>query len=399
MKTIQGLDVAGKKVIVRVDFNVPLKEGENGEKIVSDDGRIRAALPTIRYLKENGAKVILISHLGRPEGKITEEYRLDPAVLRLQELLGDIVVNCNEIYGEEVEKPIEQMKDGDVVMLGNLRFNSGEEENDADFAKKIAAFGDIYVNDAFAVSHRAHASVEAITHFLPSYGGFLLEKEVETLGKLIVNPESPFLLIMGGAKAKDKIGVINKLQDKTDAVLFGGLIANTFLKAQGKDLGSSVYEEDRLEDAKEITKQFNLSGKKIFCPIDVIVSAQEDGLGEVINIEVDREFEPDWKIYDIGAATAENFKEEISKAKTILWNGDMGMSEVEPFRKGTEEIAKAMAEATQAGSMTIICGGDTAGTVHRLGLADKMTYISTGGGAALEFLSGKELPGIKALEN
>ncbi len=397
MKSIRDVDVVGKKVLIRVDFNVPLKDSQMGGKEVSNDGRIRAVLPTLKYLIENKAKVIVMSHLGRPDGQVIEKYSLDPAVLRLQELLGKIVINCGDCVGESVLQTVDQMKEGDVVVLGNLRFHPGEEENDENFAKELAGLGDIYVNDAFAVSHRAHASVEAVTHLLPSYAGFLMEKELETLGSLVKNPEHPFLLIMGGAKAADKIPVIRSLEDKIDAALFGGVVANSFLASGGVDLGASKLEADKLPVAKEILDELRKNNKQILLPIDLVVSSSIDGSGEITTVKVGDKFDPSWKALDIGHETIDQFIEIVHTAKTILWNGDVGMSEVSPFDQGTKMLAEAIVEATANGAKSIICGGDTTGTVTNFGLADKMTYLSTGGGAALEFLAGMELPGVKAL--
>lgn len=397
MKSIKDVDLTGKKVLVRVDFNVPLKDSEMGGKEVSNDGRIRAVLPTLKYLVENKAKVILMSHLGRPDGQINKEFSLDPAVLRLQELLGRIVTNCGDCVGEGVRDAVSQMKEGDIVVLGNLRFHPEEEKNDEGFAKELAGLADIYVNDAFAVSHRAHASVEAITRFLPSYAGFLLEKELEVLGQLTHSPEHPFVLIMGGAKAGDKIPIIKSLHNKVDDVLFGGAIANTFWEAKGQDLGASKAEADKLDEANKILAQLNNEGKDIGLPSDVVVSKNTDGTGEILTVKIEDEFEADWKVLDIGPETIESYKKLLMAAKTILWNGDVGISEVPPFDRGTKAIAEILVEATANGAKTIICGGDTTGTVRNLGVADKLTYLSTGGGAALELLGGLELPGVKAL--
>ncbi len=400
MKTIREAELKGKKVILRVDFNVPLKKLETGETVVADDRRIAAALPTIKYLIENEAKLIIISHLGRPEGKVDPQYSLDPAVLRLQELLGKIIVKCYS-FGGEVEQCVADMQPGDVVVLGNLRFDPGEESNDLEFSKKLASYGDVYVNDAFAVSHRAHASVEGITHYLPSYAGFLMEKEVENLGGLVKSPEHPFVLIMGGAKAGDKIPVIKNLENNFDAILMGGAIANTFCKAaKGYDIGSSKFEPDKVEESKIIYDELMANGKEIFLPIDGTVSNQSDGKGEILKIDLGSKMDPSWMILDIGPKTLEQYNREVLMgAKTILWNGNMGMSEVKPFDEGSVGLLNVIAEATSNGVTSIVCGGDTAGLVHELGYDDKVSYISTGGGAALELLTGMDLPGIKALEN
>lgn len=397
MKSIKGVDIQGKKVIVRAAFDVPLRENEMGIREVADDERIRAFLPTLKYLVENKAKVIIISHQGRPDGQVVEKYSLDPVVLKLQELLGKIVVSCGDCLGESVHEAVGQMQDGDVLVLENLRFHRQEEENDEVFAKELASLADIYVNDAFAVSHRAHASIEAITHFLPSYAGFLLEKEIETLGGLMKDPEHPFVLIMGGAKAGDKIPVIESLKDKMDVVLFGGAIANTFLAGQGMDVGASMYEKEKVEECKRICSDLESAGKNVYLPTDLVVSTQTDGAGEITTVKVGDEFKPEWKALDIGVETVEEFKKVLETAKTVLWNGDLGMSEVSPFDNGTKMVAEYLADITDKGAKTVICGGDTTGTIRKLGLSEKMTYLSTGGGAALELLGGLELPGVKAL--
>lgn len=396
MKLMQDAIVGEKRVLVRVDFNVPLRTLPDGRVEVADDGRIRAVLPTLNYLIKQKAKVILLSHLGRPDGKVVEEFRLDPVVLRLQELIGKIIVKCYSVNGEDVNEVLGEMKPGEIVMLSNLRFYPGEEKNDSEFAKAIAKLGDIYINDAFAVSHRAHASVEAITHFIPSYAGLLMEKEVKTLNSLIKYPGRPFVCIMGGAKAGDKIGVIRGLKDKIDVLLLGGAMANTFLVAEyGKKFGDSLYEENKIEEVRGLRKELETAGVKVVLPCDIVVSSKTDGTGEAMTINVNDKFELQWRILDIGPESVKGFGVEIDKAKTVFWNGNMGMSEVKPFDKGTEEIARILAESK---ATTIITGGDTTGYVNQAGLVEEMTYMSTGGGAALEFLAGKELPGVKALD-
>ncbi len=397
MKTIRNLPLQGKKVLLRVDFNVPLIGNGNGEKKVFDDHRIRAVLPTIEYLLKHKAKVILISHLGRPEGKQNLDFSLDPATLRLQELLKKIVTKCYGVSGAEVERTVGAMAPGEIIMLANLRFYPGEEKNDPHFAKGIAKLGDIYVNDAFAVSHRAHASVEAITHYLPSYSGFLMEKEIETLDHLMKASKSPFLCIMGGAKISDKIGVVTALKDKFDVLAVGGIIGNAFLAGKGLCKGSKrkLTAED-VKIAKKIMIDLTNGHKAFYYPIDVVISSRDDGKGEVITINNKEQFLPHCEVYDIGPMTVATFKSLIKKAKTIFWNGNMGLSEVPIFAKGTEEIALAMSKAK---ATTIVAGGDTTGFVNQLGLGDKMTYMSTGGGATLEYLAGKKLPGIEVLKD
>ncbi|MDO8513664.1 MAG: phosphoglycerate kinase [bacterium] len=398
MKSVRDINVEGKKVLVRVDLNVPLKDTEMGNKEVVNDSRIRAVLPTIKYLIEKKAKVIILSHLGRPDGKVVKEYALDPVILRLQELLGTVITHCGECDSKVVKEALNNLKEGEVLSLGNLRFHSEEEKNDQEFAKKLASLGDIYVNDAFAVSHRAHASVEAITHFLPSYAGFLMEKELNTLSSLIKNPVHPFVLIMGGAKAADKIPVIMRLENQVDGVMLGGVVADTFLAANGEDLGSSKIEKDRLDEVRAICNKLKSDGKELYLPSDLVVSPNLDGTGEIITMAVGDKYEAGWKALDIGQSTVDKYRDILLKARTIFWNGNMGMSEVSPFDEGTRKLAGILAEATDAGAKTVICGGDTTGLVDNMGLSDKMTYLSTGGGAALEFLAGLELPGVKALE-
>lgn len=399
MKLLKDADVSEKKVLLRVDFNVPLKNGEDGKKQVSDDGRIKAVIPTIKYLLSHRAKVIIMSHLGRPEGKVMGEYSLDPTTLRLQELLGKIVTRCYSAIGRDVCEAVDAMKPGEILMLGNIRYYPGEEANDISFAKELAKLGEIYVNDAFAVSHRAHASVEAITHLLPSYAGLLLEKEVKELGKVIDDPKGPFVCIMGGSKVADKIGVIKGLQNKIDCILTGGVMGNTFLAAKyGEIFGKTLIEKDKITEAMKLIKELEGDGKQVEIPSDAVVSTSIDGKGEVMTVKVKDEFDAKWNILDIGQDTINKYKKKLLEAKTIFWNGNVGMSEVKPFDKGSEELAKIMAEATDGGAVTMICGGDTTGLVNQMGLADRMTYMSTGGGAALEFLAGVELPGIKALE-
>lgn len=403
MKTLKQALVRNKKVLLRVDFNVPLKEGSNSKKIVGDDGRIKAVLPTIRYLMEKRAKIIILTHLGRPEGRESEEFSLDPVSLRLQELLGQIIIKCYSVADDDVYHAIDEMRPGEILMLKNLRFYPGEEANDKEFAKKLAKLGDVYINDAFGVSHRAHASIEAITHYLPSYAGLLLEKEINILNKLIKKPKRPFVVVMGGAKAKDKIPVIKHLKDKFDELLIGGVIGNSFIASRSVfNMGKSRFEPmDEFQNAMD-----HLGGKyltKITGPRDCVVTDKLDGTGEIriIGASVKQwDMPKGGMIVDIGPETADEYAKVITKAKMIFWNGNMGMSEVAAFAKGTQKIAEAVAKATAGrGVVSIAAGGDTTGFINQAGLADKFTYLSTGGGAALEFLAGLELPGIKSLSN
>ena len=387
-KTIRDIDVAGKRVLVRVDFNVPIKDGE-----VADDTRIVAALPTIKYLIEHGAKVILMSHLGRPKGKVVPELSLRPVAKRLSELLGREVKFVPDCVGPEVEAAVAAMKPGDVILLENTRFHPEEKKNDPEFARKLAALGDVFVNDAFGSAHRAHASTEGVAHYLPAVAGFLMEKELNVLGKLLEAPEHPFVAILGGAKISDKIGVIRNLLDKVDGVLIGGGMANTFLKAEGYDVGESLVEEDSVPLAKELLE--SASGL-IHLPVDAVVADRfaPDAESKVVGVD---QVPKGWRILDIGPATVAHFANRLSGAKTVFWNGPMGVFEFPKFAEGTFAIARVLADLKDA--VTIIGGGDSVAAVKESGLADKMTHISTGGGASLELLEGKTLPGVAALED
>jgi len=386
-KTVRDIDVKGKRVLVRVDFNVPLAGGE-----VADDTRIRAALPTIRYLLNQGAAVILVSHLGRPKGEVREDLRMDPVARRLSELLGQEVVKVDDCIGPEVEAAAARLNSGEVLLLENLRFHKEEGENDPTFAAKLAALAEVYVNDAFGAAHRAHASVSGVPAYLPAVAGFLMEKELNFLGAALEKPEHPFVAILGGAKISDKIGVVENLLSKVDALLIGGGMANTFLKAQGYEVGESLVEEESLPLAREIVAK---AGQRLVLPSDVVVAdafqaqarAKTLGVGEV---------PAGWRIMDIGPQTVELFGERLALAKTVVWNGPMGVFEFPRFAQGTVAIAQKLA---QIEAMTIIGGGDTAAAVRQAGQADKMSHISTGGGASLEFLEGKTLPGVAALED
>ena len=384
-KTIRDTDVKGKRVLVRVDFNVPLDDGK-----VADDTRIRAALPTIQYLIEQGARVILMSHLGRPKGKVREELRLTPVAERLAELLDRPVAMAVDCVGEEVEAAVDRLRPGDVLLLENLRFYPGEEANDPEFVSRLASLGEVYVNDAFGTAHRAHASTEGVAHRLPAVSGFLMEKELNFLSKALENPEQPFVAILGGAKISDKIGVVDNLLGKVDALLIGGGMANTFLKAQGYQVGQSLVEEESLPLAQELLDKV---GRKLVLPVDVVVADKFDAEAQskIVGVE---EVPPEWRILDIGPATVERFAQELYTAKTVVWNGTMGVAEFPQFAAGTQAIIEMLAESQ---ATTIVGGGETTAAVQQAGLVEKMTHVSTGGGASLEFLEGKTLPGVAAL--
>ena len=385
-KTIRDINVKNKRVLVRVDFNVPLDNGR-----VTDDTRIVASLPTIKYLVEQGAKVILCSHLGRPKGK-DQKLSLRPVATRLQELLGKPVTFVSDCIGQPVERVVEGMNAGDVVLLENLRFYAEEEKNDPEFAKKLAAFGDLYVNDAFGSAHRAHASTEGVTHYLPGVAGFLMEKELNYLGAALANPAKPFVAILGGAKVSDKIKVIENLLPKVDSLLVGGGMANTFLAAKGLNMGQSLVEADKLDVARALMAK---GGAKIVLPVDAVVADKFDAAAQSKIVPVDQ-VPPDWRMLDVGPKTLDAFEKILSGAKTVVWNGPLGVFEFPAFAKGTVEIAKRLA---QSKATTIIGGGDSAAAVEQAGVADKMTHISTGGGASLEFLEGRVLPGVAALQD
>ena len=387
-KTIRGINVTGKRVLVRVDFNVPQDKAGN----ITDDTRIRAALPTIQYLRDKGARVILCSHLGRPKGKVAEEFRLTPVARRLSELLGAPVVNTSDCIGPEVEKAVAGMKPGDVVLLENLRFYAQEEANDPVFARQLAGLAEVYVNDAFGTAHRAHASTEGVTHYLPAVAGLLMERELNFLGKALSAPTRPFVAILGGAKVSDKIGVIENLLPQVDQLIVGGGMANTFLKAQGYEVGDSLLEADKLDLAKDLLKR---GGKKLLLPVDVVIANAfaADAKHQVVPVD---KVSAGWRILDIGPQSVTRFSAVLKTAKTVVWNGPMGVFEFPAFAAGTVAIAKALADT---GATTIIGGGDSAAAVERAGVADKMTHISTGGGASLEFLEGRVLPGVAALQD
>lgn len=387
IKTIRDIDVSGKRVLVRVDFNVPLdKAGE-----ITDDTRIRAALPTIRYLMDKKAKVILASHLGRPDGKVVESMRLTPVARRLMELLGKPVIKALDCVGPEVEAAVNRMSPGEVMLLENVRFHAEEEKNDREFARKLARLADVYVNDAFGTAHRAHASTAGVAEFLPAVAGLLMEKEVTTMGRALESPARPFVSIIGGAKISSKIGVLTNLLAKVDYLLIGGGMANTFLRAQGLQVGKSLIEDQHQDLAQDITTR---GGTKVLLPIDVVVADKLEATANYKVVDV-ASVPADWMIVDIGPRTVESFKDVIARAKTIVWNGPMGVFEIAPFAQGTRAIAEALA---QSHAVTIVGGGESVAAVEQMGLADKMTHVSTGGGASLEFLEGRVLPGVAVLQ-
>lgn len=389
-KTIRDVEVSGKKVFCRVDFNVPMSEGT-----ITDDTRIRAAIPTIQYLKEQGARVILASHLGRPKGQVNEEMRLTVVAERLSELLGSQVLSAKEVVGEAVTAKVQEMQDGDVLLLENVRFHPGEEKNDPELAKQFAALADLFVNDAFGAAHRAHASTEGIGHFIPAVSGFLMEKELEFLGGALSNPERPFTAIIGGAKVKDKIGVIESLLDKVDNLIIGGGLANTFIKAQGYDVGASLLEEDKVDLAASFIQKAKDKGVQFYIPTDVLVADQFSNEANTQQVPVSA-IPAGWQALDIGPETTETYQQVVAASKTVVWNGPMGVFEMETFMKGTEAIAQAMVKVQ---GTTIIGGGDSVAAVEKAGVAEKMSHISTGGGASLEFMEGKKLPGVTILED
>jgi len=389
--TIRDLDASGKRVFVRVDFNVPLEDGK-----ITDDSRIVAALPTIKALLAQGAIVILASHLGRPDGKVQDSMRLRPVAERLSQLLGQTVNVTGDALGAGTEDAIKRLKPGECILLENLRFHAAEEKNDPEFAKALASYADVYVNDAFGTAHRAHASTEGIAHILPAYAGLLMEKEIEFLGKLMENPERPFAAIIGGSKVSGKIKVLRNLVDKVDVLVIGGGMANTFLLAQGKAVGKSLVEPDRVEDARAIMASAEAHGTKIVLPTDVVVAKEVTRGSEYKTLPADK-VPASWNIVDVGKDSLEAMRKALEPAKTVFWNGPLGVFEIPSFAVGTREIARFLAGRSQAGATVVVGGGDSVAAVEQQGLGDKMTHISTGGGASLEFLEGKELPGVAIL--
>jgi phosphoglycerate kinase len=388
LRTIREFDVCGKKVLVRVDFNVPLDE--QGE--VADDTRIAAAIPTIKYLLDNGARVILMSHLGRPKGKVVDSLRMDVVAARLSDLLGKEVKKVDDCVGPLVEQAVNGLQSGEVILLENLRFHPEEEQNDPEFARQLAALADLYVNDAFGTAHRAHASTAGVASFLPAAAGFLMEKEVNALESILVDPAHPFVAVLGGAKVSDKIGVLNNLVEKVDTILFGGAMSNTFLLAQGKEVGDSLVDREHLDFARSFLQKAQDKGVRVELPEDLVIApVSGDGLPRVVAAG---EVSAGWRALDIGPRSAERYQELIKEAKTVFWNGPMGVFEQDEFARGTEAVARAL---TDPGITSVVGGGDSLAVLEKFGLTDKVTHASTGGGASLEFLEGRELPGVAAL--
>lgn len=390
-KTVKDIYLKGKKVFVRCDFNVPMDENQN----ITDNTRIKAALPTIKYLLEQNCKIILASHLGRPKGEVKPEYSLKPVAKELSKLLEKEVIMANDVIGEDATTKATNLKEGEILLLENVRFHREETDNDPEFAKKLASMAEIFVNDAFGTAHRAHASTTGIADYIPGVAGFLIEKELKFLGNAINNPERPFVAILGGAKVSDKIGVIDSLLDKVDTLMIGGGMAYTFFKAQGYNVGNSLCEVEKTGSALEAMEKAKAKGVKLLLPIDTKIGKEFKPDTESKTVAW-TEIPDEWEGFDIGEKTIEMFKNELQNAKTVIWNGPLGLFEFEQFAIGTNEIAKTLAELD---ATTIIGGGDSAAAVTQAGLADKMTHISTGGGASLEFLEGKKLPGIECLQD
>jgi len=391
--SIDKVDLKNKRVLVRVDFNIPLDENKN----VTDDLRIKASLPTIKKIIHDGGKAILMSHLGRPKGEKKLTLSLIPAAVRLSELIGKEVKLAPDCIGSATEKLINEMQSGDVVLLENLRFHKEEENNDPDFSKQLAKLGDIYINDAFGSAHRAHASIEGVTRFIKiCAAGYLMQKELDYLGSALVNPKRPYCAVLGGAKISGKIDVITNLLDKVDTLIIGGGMAFTFLKAQGKEIGKSLLESEKLDLAKELLQKLNSSKIKFLLPTDIVVADEFSNDSPYQTVSVDK-IPSDKRGLDIGKESIKLFSDELLKSKTIVWNGPMGVFEMSNFAKGTFAIAEALANATEKGAVTVIGGGDSAAAISDAGLEDKVSHVSTGGGASLEFLEGKVLPGVAAL--
>ena len=391
-KTIKDIDLKGKKVFVRCDFNVPLDENGN----ITDNRRIVGALDTIKYLLDQNCKIILCSHLGRPKGEVKPEFSLAPVAKELSKLLGKEVKLAKDVIGENAKELTSNMKNGDIVLLENVRFDPREEKNDPEFSKELASMAEVFVNDAFGTAHRAHSSTAGIAEYLPAVSGFLIEEELKFLGSALENPERPFVAILGGKKVSDKIGVINSLLEKVDTLMIGGAMAYTFFKAQGYNVGNSICELDKLDLAKELMEKAEKKGVKLMLPIDTKLGKEFDPNTETKTVSW-TEIPDGWEGFDIGEKTIELYKNELKNAKTVIWNGPVGLFEFDTFAIGTNEIAKTLSEMTDC--TTIIGGGDSAAAVEKAGLAEKFTHISTGGGASLEFLEGKKLPGIECLMN
>ena len=389
-KTIKDIDLKGKKVFVRCDFNVPLDENGN----ITDNRRIVGALDTIKYLLDQNCKIILCSHLGRPKGEVKPEFSLAPVAKELSKLLGKEVKLAKDVIGENAKELTSNMKNGDIVLLENVRFDPREEKNDPEFSKELASMAEVFVNDAFGTAHRAHSSTAGIAEYLPAVSGFLIEKELKFLGSALENPERPFVAILGGKKVSDKIGVINSLLEKVDTLMIGGAMAYTFFKAQGYNVGNSICELDKLDLAKELMEKAEKKGVKLMLPIDTKLGKEFDPNTETKTVSW-TEIPDGWEGFDIGEKTIELYKNELKNAKTVIWNGPVGLFEFDTFAIGTNEIAKTLSEMTDC--TTIIGGGDSAAAVEKAGLAEKFTHISTGGGASLEFLEGKKLPGVECL--
>lgn len=395
-KSVKDLaDIKGKKALVRVDFNVPFDENLN----ITDDTRIRAALPTVNYLREKGAKIILVSHLGRPKGQFKDELRLDPVAKRLSELINAPVLKLDDCIGDEVKAKLDTLKDGDVALLENIRFYPQEEKNESEFAKNLASLADFYVNDAFGAAHRAHASTEGVTKYLkPSVSGLLMEKELSMLGQLLENPQKPFVAVIGGSKVSTKIGVLENLINKVNTLIVGGGMTYTFMKAQGYEVGNSIVEDDKLELALELLKKAKEKSVKLLLPKDILI-ADKFGADANTKIVPVTEIPANWEGLDIGPDSIEEIRRIILDAKTILWNGPVGVFEIDKFAGGTKSVADNIADATKAGAVSVLGGGDTVAAIEKFKIApDKYSHISTGGGASLEFIEGKELPGVAALD-
>ena len=391
-KTIRDIDLEGKKVLVRCDFNVPLDENLN----IRDNTRIVAALPTIKYLLEKNCKVILCSHLGRPKGEVKKEFSLAPVARELSKLLGMEVKLADDIIGDSAKALTSNMKNGEIVLLENVRFDSREEENDSEFAKELASLADIYVNDAFGTAHRAHGSTAGVADYLPAVSGFLMEKEINFLGTTLENPERPFIAILGGKKVSDKIGVIDNLLEKVDCLIIGGGMTYTFVKAMGYNIGNSVCEDDKVELAKGLIEKAKVKNVKLLLPVDTKIGKEFDNNTETKTVKI-TEMPDEWMGLDIGDETINLYKEELKNAKTVVWNGPLGVFELSNFAKGTNDIAEFLGDLQDV--TTIIGGGDSAAAIEKLGIANKFTHISTGGGASLEFLEGRVLPGVECLLN